>query len=60
MENMGMSVIFIFYATMVIIGVIILFFSLIETKNMSIEEIQLKFMKKAKKAKSQFIEHSEI
>jgi len=50
MENMGMSVIFIFYATMVIIGVIILFFSLIETKNMSIEEIQLKFMKKSKKA----------
>ena len=37
---MGMSSIFLFYAATVGIGLGILFFTLKETKNMSIEEIQ--------------------
>ena len=41
LENMGMSSIFLFYASTVAIGLAILFFTLKETKNMSIEEIQL-------------------
>ncbi|QDS98492.1 MFS transporter [Adhaeretor mobilis] len=40
MENMGMSFTFLFYAGTVAIGLVILFFTLKETKNMSIEEIQ--------------------
>ncbi len=41
LENMGMSSIFLFYAATVAIGLVILFFTLKETKNMSIEEIQM-------------------
>ncbi len=52
MENMGMSLIFLFYASIVGIGLVILFFSLMETKNMSIEEIQMKFISKSKAAES--------
>lgn len=40
LENMGMSSIFMFYAATVLIGMVILFFTLKETKNLSIEEIQ--------------------
>lgn len=40
LENMGMSSIFLFYAATVAVGLVILFFTLKETKNMSIEEIQ--------------------
>lgn len=40
LENMGMTYIFLFYAATVAFGLIILFFTLRETKNMSIEEIQ--------------------
>ena len=35
-----MSSIFLFYAATVTIGLLILFFTLVETKNMSIEQIQ--------------------
>ena len=38
-ETMGMSSIFLFYAATGLVGLVILFFSLKETKNMSIEEI---------------------
>lgn len=41
LETMGMSSIFLFYAATVLVGLVILFFTLKETKNMSIEEIQL-------------------
>jgi len=40
LESMGMSSIFLFYASTVLIGLLILCFTLKETKNMSIEEIQ--------------------
>ena len=40
LEHMGMTSIFLFYAGTVAAGLIILFFTLRETKNMSIEEIQ--------------------
>lgn len=41
LETMGMSSIFLFYAATVFIGLVILFFTLKETKNMSIEEVQI-------------------
>ena len=40
LESMGMSSIFLFYAATVAIGLVILFFTLKETKNMSIEQIE--------------------
>ncbi|GAB5561405.1 MAG: hypothetical protein SynsKO_30520 [Synoicihabitans sp.] len=40
LENMGMSSIFLFYAATVFVGLVIQFFTLKETKNLSIEEIQ--------------------
>lgn len=40
LESMGMSTIFLTYGATVLIGLIILFFTLRETKNMSIEEIE--------------------
>jgi sugar porter (SP) family MFS transporter len=40
LENMGMSAIFLCYGALVAAGLVILFFALKETKNMSIEEIQ--------------------
>ncbi len=46
LENMGMSTIFLFYAGTVAVGLVILFFTLKETKNMSIEEIQLALISK--------------
>ncbi len=46
LENMGMASIFLFYAATVAIGLLILFFTLKETKNMSIEEIQLALVSK--------------
>ncbi|MEX0331079.1 MAG: MFS transporter [Puniceicoccaceae bacterium] len=46
LENMGMSTILLFYAVTVAVGMTILFFTLIETKNMSIEEIQEAMAKK--------------
>lgn len=42
LQHMGMRDIFLFYAATVAVGLLILFFTLIETKNMSIEEIQSK------------------
>jgi len=42
LSNMGGSAIFLFYAVTVAIGLVILFFYLPETKNMSIEKIQKK------------------
>ncbi|WP_283430801.1 MFS transporter [Neorhodopirellula lusitana] len=41
LESMGMTAVFLFYAGTVFVGLVILFFTLIETKNMSIEEIQV-------------------
>lgn len=41
MENLGMSSTLLFYASTVAVGLVILSFTLIETKNMSIEEVQL-------------------
>jgi sugar porter (SP) family MFS transporter len=41
LEKMGMSSIFLFYGATVAVGLAILFFTLKETKNMSIEEIQI-------------------
>ncbi len=41
LETMGMSSIFLFYAATVLVGLVILFFTLKETKNMSIEEIEI-------------------
>ncbi len=41
LENMGMTSIFLFYAGTVAVGLIILALTLVETKNMSIEEIQI-------------------
>ncbi|MCM2371165.1 MFS transporter [Aporhodopirellula aestuarii] len=40
LESMGMTAVFLFYAGTVFVGLVILFFTLKETKNMSIEEIQ--------------------
>ncbi|QDV66062.1 MFS transporter [Crateriforma conspicua] len=40
LETMGMTSIFLFYAGTVLVGLVILFFTLVETKNMSIEEIE--------------------
>lgn len=40
LENLGMSVTLLCYAATVAVGLVILFFTLIETKNMSIEEIE--------------------
>ncbi len=40
LDRMGMSSIFLVYATTVFVGLVILFFTLKETKNMTIEEIQ--------------------
>ncbi len=45
LENMGATTVFLSYAIMVLIGFVILYFYLIETKNMSIEEIQQKLIK---------------
>lgn len=42
LENWGMSSILLFYAATVAIGLVIMFLTLVETKNMSIEEIQAK------------------
>ncbi|MGJ8642093.1 MAG: sugar porter family MFS transporter [Luteolibacter sp.] len=47
-ENMGMSAIFLSYGVVVALGLVILFFTLRETKNMTIEEIQAAFAPKAK------------
>ncbi len=52
LENMGMSTIFLFYAATVAVGLVILFFTLKETKNMSIEEIQLALTGKAQKGET--------
>ncbi|WP_075344080.1 MFS transporter [Tenacibaculum agarivorans] len=49
LQNMGASTIFIFYASIVSIGLVILYKFLPETKNLTIEEIQ-KLMKKSKEA----------
>jgi sugar porter (SP) family MFS transporter len=46
LATMGISNTLLFYATTVFIGMIILYKYLIETKNMTIEEIQLKLQKK--------------
>lgn len=46
LSNMGVSSIFLFYATTVAVGLIILYFYLPETKNMSIENIQKKINSK--------------
>ena len=46
LENMGMSSIFLFYAATVGTGLVILFFTLKETKGLSIEEIQEKLSTK--------------
>ena len=46
LSTMGGSAIFLFYAITVAIGLVILYVSLPETKNMSIEEIQLAVKKK--------------
>lgn len=40
LDHMGMSTIFLFYAATVTVGLLIMFFKLKETKNMTIEEIQ--------------------
>ncbi|GAA5510830.1 MFS transporter [Novipirellula caenicola] len=40
LESWGMSAVFLFYAATVFAGLMVLFFTLKETKNMSIEEIQ--------------------
>ncbi|EMI52547.1 MFS transporter [Rhodopirellula sallentina] len=42
LENMGMTTIFLSYAATVGVGLAILYFTLVETKNLSIEEIQAK------------------
>lgn len=47
LENMGMSAIFLCYGAVVAVGLVILFFTLKETKNMSIEEIQAALQPKA-------------
>lgn len=39
-ENMGVTSIFLFYAGTVVVGLVILFFTLRETKGISIEEFQ--------------------
>ncbi len=44
--NMGAAAIFLFYAAMVAVGLVILFRVLPETKNMSIEEIEMAFKSK--------------
>lgn len=46
LANMGGSAIFLFYASTVFIGLIILWFYLKETKNLSIEEVQQLLLKK--------------
>ncbi|MGJ8724110.1 MAG: MFS transporter [Roseibacillus sp.] len=46
LENMGMSSIFLTYGVVVAIGLVVLFFTLIETKNMSIEAIEAKLRSK--------------
>lgn len=46
MENMGMSAIFLTYASVVFAGLVILFFTLKETKGLSIEEVQEKLASK--------------
>ncbi|MEO9890913.1 MFS transporter [Aurantibacter sp.] len=48
LENLGISSTLMFYATTVAIGMIILFFFLKETKNMTIEEVQVLFAPKQK------------
>ncbi len=40
LDNMGMSTIFLFYAATVLVGLVIMFFTLKETKGLSLEEIQ--------------------
>ncbi|WP_020568216.1 MFS transporter [Neolewinella persica] len=49
LETMGGTAIFLFYASMVTIGMIILWFYLVETKNMTIEEIQALLIRLEKK-----------
>ncbi|MGJ8653468.1 MAG: MFS transporter [Opitutaceae bacterium] len=46
LENMGMSAIFLCYGVTVAIGLMVLFFTLKETKGLSIEEIQTAFQSK--------------
>lgn len=46
LANMGASTIFLFYGGIVFVGLVILFKYLPETKNMTIEEIQAKLLKK--------------
>ncbi|GIZ08873.1 sugar porter family MFS transporter [Flavobacterium sp. UMI-01] len=46
LATMGISYTLLFYAITVAIGLVILYYYLIETKNMTIEEIQLKLQKK--------------
>lgn len=48
LENMGMSSIFLSYAAAVLVGLVILFRTLKETKNMSLEEIQQSLLVKPK------------
>ncbi|WP_027395875.1 MFS transporter [Aquimarina latercula] len=50
LSNMGASTIFIFYAFIVCIGLIILYKFLPETKNMTLEEIHNKLQKKSSKS----------
>ncbi|WP_083905003.1 sugar porter family MFS transporter [Rhodopirellula sp. SWK7] len=47
LESMGMTSVFLFYAGTVFAGLVILFFTLKETKNMSIEEIEKTLRTKA-------------
>lgn len=43
LDNMGMSTIFLFYASTVSVGLLVMFFTLKETKGMSIEEIEASY-----------------
>jgi SP family arabinose:H+ symporter-like MFS transporter len=49
LATMGVSSIFLFYAITVGLGLVILYFYLVETKNMSIEEIQLALLPRSLK-----------
>lgn len=50
LENMGMSAIFLSYAGAVLIGLVVLFFTLPETKNLTIEEVQASLSRGTKPA----------
>ncbi|MDQ8180299.1 MFS transporter [Pelagicoccus sp. SDUM812005] len=43
LDNMGMSSIFLFYGATVFVGLLVMFFTLMETKGMSIEEIEASY-----------------